>query len=388
MRKKWANVWSYTQQDYRSSPSTIENQVQIVRIRSNHVTNQLKLRFSNEYGMETIKFHKVLVRVLEEKTLNVREEKVVHVAGKEEISIFPASNLISDTLTFEVKYGMILEIETHLKKPTVLHSGTVSYSRRELEVFNYVGDNRTFVEQKELFQMVKDNTRMFYVYGISGVDFLVNEKVKTIVAFGDSLTQQGFWVDHLKGRLFQEKQHEIAILNRGIGGSRMLKGQNPKNDVFTRHGNAGLFRFEKELFMYGEIDSAICFHGINDLISRHDGGNEYEFSFEDILLGFTQYANLAHQHNVKAYIATITPMKHSIFFNESFEKERQAVNEWIREQRYFDGVFDFEKAVVDKNDSALLAYDYDCGDGLHLSDKGGKALAESIDLAMLLGNER
>lgn len=45
-----------------------------------------------------------------------------------------------------------------------------------------------------------------------------------------------------------------------------------------------------------------------------------------------------------------------------------------------DQVLDFEQAVCSGADVSELAAAYDSGDGLHLSDEGGKAIAASIDL--------
>lgn len=383
---KWSNVWSYTQQDYRSWPSEIDNQIQVVRVRSNHHTKKLKIRFSNEYGQDELVFERVSVRVLEAGTLNPSETKIVKVSGLDQIYIFPTGHLISDEISLDIVPGSILEIETVINNKTILHSGTVSYSRRELEVYNYQLNNgkKNFVEQRNLFRMVKENNRMFFVYGISGIDFFVEDTSRTIVAFGDSLTQQGFWVDNFKNRLFNAGLHGFAVLNRGIGGSRVLKGQNPENDAYTRHGNSGIFRFEKEIFMYGSVDAVICLHGINDIISRYDGTEEYPYTLEELKFGLRQYAAFAHQHGTKFLIGTLTPIGGSIFYNDKLEIERQKFNAWIRQSDDFDGVFDFDKALIDPKRPNFLQKVFDCGDGLHLSDQGGQTIAEEIELSFII----
>ena len=379
---KWSNIWSYTQQDYRSWPSEIEQQLQVVHIRSNHHTRSLKIRFSNEYGQEELILQSVSIRRLESEALKASERKAVTVGGTERIFIFPTAHMISDEIAIDVTPGSILEIETVVKNKTILRSGTVSYSRRGVEVYNYrLEDNKKiFVEQRDLFRMIKENDQMFYIYGISGIDFLVRDKAKTVVAFGDSLTQQGFWVEHYKERLFRSGVHDCSVLNRGIGGSRILKGQNPENDDYTRHGKAGLFRFEKEVFMYGAVDAVICLHGINDIASRHNGSGEYCYTLEEIKAGLTQYAAFTHHHGAIILIGTLTPMGGSVFYRDELEIERQEMNAWIRQNPDFDGVFDFDVAVMDRKKPNLLQKKFDCGDGLHLSDQGGRKIAETIDI--------
>lgn len=380
---KKVNVWSYTQQDYRSWPSEIENQMQVVRIRSNHHGKNLKIRFSNEFGEEDLIFEQVRVRIFSEDNQQVGEMKVVTLNGYEEILIVPTANLISDEVQLEVWPGEIIEIETDVRQKTILRSGTISYAKGETEVYNYqlgVQDKKP-IEQETVFRMIKENNRMFYIYGISGVDLWTYDTARTIVVFGDSLTQQGFWVEALKRKIFKAKMHDVAVLNRGIGGSRVLKGQNPGNDAYTRNGQAGLFRFEKEVFTYGNVDAVICLHGINDLISRHDGSGEYSYTVADIKDGLQQYAKIAHQHNTKIIMGTLTPMGNFTEYSDSLEIERQEINQWIRQSKHFDYIFDFDKAVRDKTKRNLLRKDCDTGDGLHLSAVGGEKMADIIELS-------
>ena len=379
---KWANIWSYTQQDYRSWPSTIADQVQVIRVRSHHHTQKMKLRFSNEFGEESLKFESVTVRILDGATLVPEASWPVTVNQATTVEIFPTLNLISDEIPLAVKPGSLIEIETVVKDSTVLKSGTVSYARREQEVTNYqLQDGKpVFVEQKELFRMVQENERMFFIYGLSGIEFEVEPSFKTIVAFGDSLTQQGFWLDNFKGQLFNAGKDQITVLNRGIGGSRVLQGQNPANDAFTRHGQAGLYRFEKEVYAYGPVEAVICLHGINDLISSHDGSGEFTYKKPEIMQGLAQYAALAHQHGSKIIIGTMAPLGASQFYSDAMEAERQEINQWLRQSPLFDGVIDFDQALADQGDPTKLQVNFDCGDGLHFSDQGGQQLAATIDI--------
>jgi lysophospholipase L1-like esterase len=67
------------------------------------------------------------------------------------------------------------------------------------------------------------------------------------------------------------------------------------------------------------------------------------------------------------------------------EQKRQAVNKWIRESGAFDGVIDFDAVVRDPNRPSHIEAAYDSGDHLHPNDAGYKAMAESIDLELLMG---
>jgi lysophospholipase L1-like esterase len=66
---------------------------------------------------------------------------------------------------------------------------------------------------------------------------------------------------------------------------------------------------------------------------------------------------------------------------------RVDVNTWIRSSGAFDGVIDFDKVVKDPNRPNYILAAYDKGDHLHPQDDGYKAMAESIDLALLTGKK-
>ena len=61
---------------------------------------------------------------------------------------------------------------------------------------------------------------------------------------------------------------------------------------------------------------------------------------------------------------------------------REAVNQWVRTSRVFDGVIDFDKATRDPQNPQSYLPLYDSGDHLHPNDAGYQAMANSIDLSL------
>lgn len=77
------------------------------------------------------------------------------------------------------------------------------------------------------------------------------------------------------------------------------------------------------------------------------------------------------------------PFGESIFYEDKLEEYRQEVNNWIRNNNYYDGYFDFDLAVASKQHPSRLNSDCDNGDGLHLSEEGGRVVAETISIPQL-----
>jgi lysophospholipase L1-like esterase len=62
------------------------------------------------------------------------------------------------------------------------------------------------------------------------------------------------------------------------------------------------------------------------------------------------------------------------------EADRQAVNQWIRAAGHFDAVIDFDAVMRDPQHPDHLLPAYDCGDHLHPSVEGYKAMGGAIPL--------
>jgi lysophospholipase L1-like esterase len=107
---------------------------------------------------------------------------------------------------------------------------------------------------------------------------------------------------------------------------------------------------------------------------------------QDLIAGLSQIIERAHEHGIRVFGATITPYEGAPVYTEDGEATRQAVNQWIRTGKAFDGVIDFDAAVRDREHPARIRADYDSGDRLHPSAAGYKAMAEAIDLKMLRGS--
>lgn len=137
--------------------------------------------------------------------------------------------------------------------------------------------------------------------------------------------------------------------------------------------------------------------GINDI--GWPGGvlatpNEPAASVEDLIAGYRQLIAQAHARNVRILGATLTPFEDTFkvvnppldyYYNADKEKMRQAVNQWIREGKAFDGVIDFDAVARDPARPTHIQAAFDSGDHLHPGDDGYRAMAESIDLRLLTG---
>jgi lysophospholipase L1-like esterase len=218
---------------------------------------------------------------------------------------------------------------------------------------------------------------------LKGVDVKVPAASAAIVAFGDSITDgaastrngNARWPDVLARRLQADKKTaDLAVLNEGIGGNRIL------HDVT---GPSALARFDRDAIAQAGVKYIILLEGINDIGHSQDPVKPYDVvSAEDLIAGIAQLVERAHIHGIKFFAATILPYVGAKYASPGGEETRQAVNQWIRTTPLLDGFIDLDKATQDPANPTMYLPAYDSGDHLHPRDAGYKAMGEAIDLKL------
>src|SRR5688572_18562966 len=72
-------------------------------------------------------------------------------------------------------------------------------------------------------------------------------------------------------------------------------------------------------------------------------------SAADLIAGHKQLIERARARGLNVYGATLTPFDGAAYFTAEGEAKRQALNDWIRTSKAYDGVIDFDRVTRDPN---------------------------------------
>jgi lysophospholipase L1-like esterase len=221
-------------------------------------------------------------------------------------------------------------------------------------------------------------------YWLSSIEVLAPADAAAVVAFGDSITDGArstpdadrSWPSRLARRVAANRDTaNIAILNQGIGGNRVLRDNTGLN---------ALARFDEDVLSLPGVKWLIVLEGINDIGqgARANALPENAVTAEELIAADRQMIERAHLRGIKVMGATLTPYGGAGYSSEKGEAMREALNTWIRTSGAFDAVVDFEAATRDPNHPKQYRPEFDSGDHLHPSDAGYQAMADAIDLAV------
>lgn len=338
-----------------------------------HVTlggKQLRVRFSNAYGTNSVTMNSVHVALAAgpgsagSGNINTATDKALSFRGAPSATIPPGEVVLSDPFACDLPPAANLAV--------TIYFGNISATT----INGHPGSRTTsFIQPGNAVSAASlpGAAKTAHWYIISGVDVLADASSKAVFTLGDSITDgrgsttdgNNRWPDNLAQRLSTNAPTAgVAVINMGIGG----------NGVFGGLGPSAQARFDRDVLSQSGVRWLIVFEGVNDI-----GGGT---SAQSLTNAYAQFVDKAHARNLRAYGATITPFGGNGYYTPAHEAVRQAVNTWIRTSGKLDAVIDFDAVVRNPVTLTNLLSAYDTGDGLHLNPAGYRAMADSIDLTL------
>jgi lysophospholipase L1-like esterase len=382
---RWIGSWAASQQLVEPANSLSAEDLHDATLRQIvHLSlggPEIRLRLSNRFGSTPLHLSAVHIArpvSLTSSKIAPDSDKALSFSGSPDVTIPAHADFISDPLAVSLAPLSDLAITIHLDLPPAEQTG-------------HPGSRATsYIAHKDLVSApeLPSAKNMDHWYFIAGIDVAASPAAAAVVALGDSITDghgattnaNDRWPDLLAQRLqSQPNTRNLAVLNQGIGGNRVL------NDGA---GPNALARLDPDVLAQAGGCYLIVLEGINDLgMLTHDGDvprEEHDAFVRRITGAYEQIIIRAHTHGIKVFGATLTPFVGSSYYHPgpATEADRQAINEWIRTPGHFDAVVDFDKTIHDPQHLERLSAAYDSGDHLHPSPAGYAAMAEAVPLSL------
>jgi lysophospholipase L1-like esterase len=338
----------------------------------------LRVRFSNEFGRAPLTLLAARVaRSTGGSAIDPATDRALTFNGRPAAAIPEGAALVSDALEFELPPLSNLAVTIHVRgaPPDVTgHPGsrTTSY----LQAGNAVSA-----------PALPDAVPVDHWYFLGGIEVRAPASAGAVVILGDSITDgrgsttngNDRWPDVLAKRLqASPATMEVAVLNAGLGGNRLLRdGLGPN----------ALARLDRDVLARPGVRWLVVLEGINDIGTAAGARAKREpaATADDIIGAYAQIIERARAHGIRVYGATVMPFEgftYAGYYTPEGEADRRRVNEWIRTSGRFDAVIDFDAITGDPERPSRLSAAVDGGDHLHPSAAGYRIMGEAVELKL------
>ena len=396
----WNTAWSYLPINYNTKLGTIENITQRTILWNNVNGRKGRLKFSNRYGTKPLILEKVVIAQRKSEEGVIENPVIVTYEGNESIYIGARDEFYSDEFEFSILAGTDIVLSVYVKEQTDIESACSTWSARSFRTVYATGGDYTLdtdftgKESREVFPFVEaDVNKATILFGISEIQLESEEKVKTICLFGDSITHMSYLYDALAKKAYELYPGEVTLVNRGIGGNRVLHDATkvpgiPGEGKFF--GVEAVDRFEADVFENLPPDAILFLEGVNDLM------HPYIFNYPEEIVSamelqdaVEQFINKAKEKKAQIYIGTIMPFRNDdMVWLEEAEQVRNQFNTWVRTQCNADGILDYDANLRDPARTQYLQDGLHTGDGLHPNVEGGIEMAKLIPLSHIMKQEK
>ena len=396
---KWVSVFKYLSIEYGENIAFAMDQTQRVSFESNIDGDRVRIRFTNRYGRNDLKIHHATIG--KEKSPYITRLEMITFNGKPDVVLAPGQELFSDEISYETWAGDRLVVSIYFKERQDIDSVCCFWADGGARVQWFLGDvtdgldadrapvavTAPYIKDDPNFHMM----RMFT--GFDAVQVMASDEIRTVAAFGDSITHMSFYTNALQRRLYDGFFGRVSFINSGIGGNRLVDDATYVPEAGKRlifFGEAGVRRFERDVFELDEVDAVLVLIGINDIMHpvQLEGKSECTPA-KEIIEGYRKITECAHENGAEVFFGTITPCGNGDYPGEwlsKFEEVRNEVNRWIRKGDFIDGFFDFDREIADPEKPGFMLAPCHIGDGLHPNSQGGRKMADCVDIRTVIGS--
>ena len=359
---------------------------------------RMRVRFSNAFGTRAVTFDGVYAAAaMSGGAVRKGTNCSVRFGGKASVTIAPGETAWSDAVTLPfVKdaadwSGRRMSVSFHVagdSGPMTWHAKALTTSYVTRPGAGAVGEN----EDESAFPFTTTSW-----YFVDAVDVMASANTKVVVALGDSITDgtastlngDDRWPNALARRLHARYGNGVVVVNAGIGGNRVSGPAEYSAEHPFAGGPAAGQRLERDVLSLSGVTTVIWLEGINDFaVAANAPVEQVTSAMRDVVLRIRPKSPGVRV--IGATVVSALGSSNAAHGSPEEDRKRRELNEWIRTSGVFDGVADFDGATIDRATGGLRpefvpdSTTGGPGDKLHPNRAGYLAMAESVDLAMIM----
>jgi lysophospholipase L1-like esterase len=351
-----------------------------------------RIRLSNVFGTKPVTFDGIFAGVqLSGSAVLPGTNRAVQFQGKPSVTIAPGQSAWSDAFSV-ASIGQMAGRKMAVSFHVAGESGPMTWHAKALTT-SYISKPGAGAKGSEEGEAAFPFSTTSW-YFLDAVDMMAPAATRTIVAFGDSITDgtastlngDDRWPDVLSRRVHAAYGDRFSVVNAGIGGNQVTGPAVYSAEKPNSGGPSATQRLDRDVLGLSGVGAVIWLEGINDFNrTNHAAVDTVEAGMKEVVGRLR-----AKIPDIRVIGATVTSSAGSASGTAEQETRRKALNEFIRTGGLFDAVADFDRATADPQTGGLRAEFVPesttggAGDKLHPNRLGYLAMGMSVDLKSLL----
>lgn len=390
MAKKWVQVWGQAHAAlsffyYPSCPKTYR-----MVIRSAVSGRQVRVELSNECAKNAVLIGAITVAKCDEKGNLIGNAKRVTSRGQGGFWLKIEQTATTDPVKLSVEAGEYFCVSVYVEKGA-LRSGNLIDNVELITVKGNVTEEKSVVNQRRKRDKVREiATKVLGMYFHKPVPLfqsvqLLNESgASSIVVFGDSISQQGYWTNAFAERIYETYPGRYSVINKSIMGNRMLFDYNKRFICKGLFDIGGINRIERDILNYDDNEYVVFALGTNDFLQHGTiaAPKNEKPTAKQVLDAVADMSSKLNEKGIKTVVFNVLNFGECADSRPSKTALVKEYNKLLEENKtMFHAVYDQASLCVNPDKPDCSKKEYLGRDKLHPNMAGGKIVAENIDLS-------
>ncbi len=389
MENKWVQVWGQAHSAlsyfyYPSCPKTYR-----LVIKSAISGKRIKVELSNECAKGDVYIGALSVAKSDESGNFTGECKTMTVNSEKAFCLKKGQIVVCDEIDLDVDVGEYFCVSAYVEKGD-LRSGNLIDNVSLITVKGDVSHTPSIQNQRRKRDKVRELAssllKMYFHKPIplfQSVELLNETDAKTIVVYGDSISQQGYWTNAFMERIYNEFPGKYTVINKSIMGTRLLKDFSTRFFCKGLFGKSGINRLERDIFNYQNVEYVIIALGTNDFLQPGtiQAPKSEKSTAQEFVDGMLKVADEMKKRGIKLIVFNILNFGENIDSRPEKEALVTETNKLLWENRgHFHAFYDQAGLTVNPEKPTCTRLEYLGGDKVHPNMLGGKLVADNVNL--------
>ncbi len=389
MSEKWVQAWgqAHSALSFFYYPSCEKTYRMIIK--SAIQGKKIKLELSNECAKNHVEIGSVTVSKCNKNGDFTGDYKFITFKGEKSFSIKMGEVIETDCVDLGIETGEFFCVSIFVKKGA-LRSGNLIDNVELITAKGDLTQNPKIENQRRIRDGVREFAskvlRMYFHKPIplfQSVKLLNDTDAKSIIVYGDSISQQGYWTNMFSERIYHEFPGKYSVINKSIMGNRLLLDYSERFFCKGLFGIGGMNRMQRDILSYPDCEYVILALGTNDFLQYNTiaAPKSEKPTVEQFFESVLEFNEILKKEGKKLIVFNILNFGECIDSRPEKEEMVKEFNQKLMENKQlFHGVYDQASLCVNPEKPNCTKKEYLGKDYIHPNKKGGRIVADNVNL--------